>query len=191
MCSRFEVNVRPRDLTQRFGFDDDTLAFTKGEVRPTNPVLTFDKNGAAARIWGLKVEWGSKPLINARSETLSKKVTFNRLLENRCIVPATAYFEWRRVGNARLKNRIATVSDEVFCFAGLHDGAHLVIVTCQPAADIAHIHNRMPVILAQDAATAWSDTDVPFDSVRELLQPTEVGFLNAVEDQPNQPDLFG
>ena len=56
--------------------------------------------------WGLGVDWTAKPLINARAETLAEKRTFRPLLERRCLVPATAYFEWRKDGKARHKNRI-------------------------------------------------------------------------------------
>ena len=191
MCSRFEVNVQPRDLARRFGFDDIPTGYSCGEIRPTNPVLAVGQGGSKVLPWGLKVDWDPKPLINARCETLTQKVTFRPLLENRCIVPATAYFEWRRVGKARLKNRIAEANGEIFSFAGLHDGQRLVIVTCHPASDIAHIHNRMPIILTRAAEKTWTDENLSFDSVQKVLRPTELGYLIANEEQPTQPDLFG
>jgi len=194
MCSRFELNARPRDLARHFGLDELPDGFTGGEIRPTDPVLAVDYAGAHVLRWGLSVEWDRKPLINARAETLAEKKTFQPLLESRCLVPATAYFEWRRDGRTRLKNRIATADGEVFSFAGLTDGERLTIVTCAPLASIAHIHNRMPVILTAEAEAAWADPALSFTEVCRWLDPDAGPELDAEEDTPpppRQPDLFG
>jgi len=194
MCSRFEINARPRDLLQRFGLSAEPAGFTTGEVRPTDPALTVGRNGGETKRWGLAVDWDTKPLINARAETLTEKPTFRPLLENRCLVPAEAYFEWRRDGGRRLKNRIAPADGGIVAFAGLIDGDNVVIVTCAPAAGIAHIHNRMPVILTAAGEGGWGDPSLPFADVAPLLAPTADGFLAAVEDTPPPPaqgDLFG
>ncbi len=194
MCSRFEINSRPRDLARRFGLSDEPSGFTTGEVRPTDAALTIDATGARAMRWGLDVDWDSKPLINARAETLVEKPTFRPLLQRRCLVPADAYFEWRRDGARRLKNRIAPVAGGIMAFAALNDGERVVIVTCVPAPDIAHIHGRMPVIVAEDAEARWCDPALPFADVAVLLRPAATGFLAANEDTPPPPrqaDLFG
>jgi len=194
MCSRFELNSRPRDLTKQFGFDDLPDAFTSGEVRPTDSALVLGSNGFQVLPWGLKVDWDTKPLINARAETLEKKKTFQPLLINRCLVPATAYFEWRRDGRQRLKNRIATEQGGLFVFAGLSDGTRFTIITCAPLAIIADIHNRMPVILKADAATRWVNGNLTFSELAPLLLPDATLDLSAEEDvppPPAQPDLFG
>lgn len=194
MCSRFEINARRRDLARRFGLADEPAGHATGEVRPTDPVLAIDSDGARALSWGLKVDWDSKPLINARAETLTEKPTFRPLLRRRCLVPGEAYFEWRRVGRERLKNRIHPAGGGIFAFAGLSDGARVVIVTCAPAADIAHIHDRMPVILDAADEARWCDPRLAFAEVAALLRPTPPGLLTANEDRPpppRQPDLFG
>ena len=144
--------------------------------------------------WGLAVEWNAKPLINARAETLREKKTFLPLLENRCLVPATAYFEWRKDGPALRKNRIGTKSRNVFAFAGLTDGERFTIVTCLPSPGIAHIHNRMPVILMAQAEQRWLDLVNPYVAVAGLLRPYEQNVLVANEEPPSevrQLNLFG
>ena len=197
MCSRFEVNIQSQDiddLTGRSGLDDLPTGFTNGEVRPTDAALVIDASGPQVYPWGLVVDWDNKPLINARAETLTQKPTFRPLLENRCLVPASAYFEWRRDGATRLKNRIARADGKAMCFAGLQDGARFVIITCMPATDIAHIHNRMPVILSPGDEAQWISRAATFDQVAPLLSPTQPGDLRANEDMPppppRQPDLF-
>jgi putative SOS response-associated peptidase YedK len=196
MCSRFEVNIDAQDisdLTDLVSFDDLPASFASSEVRPTDAALVINSERPQMMPWGLSVAWDNKPLINARAETLSQKPTFQPLLKNRCLVPASAYFEWRRHGVARLKNRIARADGQPIYFAGLHDGARFVIITCTPVSDIAHIHNRMPVILASGNATHWISQTTNFDQLAGLLSPPQPDALRAEEDippEPRQPDLF-
>ena len=134
--------------------------------RATDQALIIDRRlgeGPGARLlgWGLPVEWDAKPLINARAETLAEKKTFQPLLDARCLVPATAYFEWRKASAGKLKNRIAPSDGGLFAFAGLMDGRRFTIITCRPAPEIAHIHGRMPVILDRRAEPKWIDPGVP------------------------------
>jgi len=199
MCSRFEQNAPPADLAQRFGLEDPPPAPNIAELRPTDLSLVIDRrNGGDATprllTWGLSIDWDAKPLINARAETLSQKKTFRGLLENRCLVPATAYFEWRKDAGAKYKNRIETADEDIFAFAGIMEGDRFTIVTCAPVPTIAHIHNRMPVILDRSAEAPWIDPNVPFADVSGLLIPYPSAPLKADEETPpppRQPDLFG
>lgn len=203
MCSRFEMNAQPRELARRFGLKSPPPVPNAPELRPTNQALVIDRahaggGGPAGRLlaWGLVVTWDNKLLINARAETLAEKRTFRPLLGSRCLVPATAWFEWKKVGRAKLKNRIAPADGGVFAFAGLADGERFTIVTCASAPALAHIHHRMPVVLEPGAEAAWIDSRVSFAEVKGLLVPY-AGALTAVEDtppgigRPGNADLFG
>ena len=195
MCARYEQNSPPGRLIERFGLAVlPEFNFPDGEIRPTDRAVAVLPGGRAVALpWGLPAPWDGKPLINARAETLEEKPTFRPLLEQRCLVPATAYFEWRKAGSAKLKNRIARRDGEIFAFAGLTDGERFTIITCPPAADIAHIHDRMPVILERRAEPLWIDRGTPFDKVSGLLVPYEAQPLRAEEEAPppaGQPDLF-
>ena len=194
MCSRYELNARPRDLLQRFGLLGIPDLPEREEIRPTNQALVIGFQGSAQILsWGIPASWDAKPLINARSETLERKKTFRPLLENRCLVPATGYFEWRHEGRARFKNRIAPKDDQPFAFAGLFDNGYFTIITCAPIPEIAHIHGRMPVILENSCEANWIDPAKTFAEVRDALVPFTHGTLEAEEVQPPrvQGDLFG
>jgi len=197
MCSRYELNENPRAIVERFGLRDPLPPLTGPELRPTNRalVITGDDGDRRPRMlsWGLPATWGSRPLINARAETLSRRKTFRPLLGNRCLVPATAYFEWRRVNRWKMRNRIAPADGGLFAFAGLMDGDHFTIVTCAAAPALAHIHDRMPVILAAQAEALWTGRTVPFAELATLLVPSSAAPLDAVEERPahRQGDLFG
>ncbi len=132
--------------------------------------------------WNDSPSWDSRPLINARAETIDVRKTFRPLLANRCLVPASAYFEWRRQDGRKLKCRIAPRGTGLWAFAGLTDGEFFTIITCSPAPAIAHIHGRMPVILERRAEGDWIDASKPFEEVAPLLTPYSGGAFNVEED---------
>ena len=191
MCSRYEIDIEWEEIVERFGLSGRPEHFMGCEIRPTDPALIVKSGGVADLAnWGIPAPWDDRPLINAREESLKNKPTFRPLLENRCLVPASAYFEWRREGGQRLKNRISLEEGEILAFAGLYSGDSFSIVTCEPSPSIAHIHNRMPVILPNRAENDWCDNAIPFDDVRLWLKPFEANILKYSERKPPQRDLF-
>ena len=178
MCGKFEVKAAMNKVKKRFGLKLSPPPPQGIEMAPTDRILTIDGQSGQVRGrllgWGLKVDWDAKPLINARAETLSTKTTFHPLLQRRCLVPATAYFEWARPpGGAKQKMRIHAKGSELFAMAGLigEDGDSVTIVTCAPAPEIAMIHNRMPVILNPEDEAAWIDAGRAFKDVEKFLRP--------------------
>jgi len=183
MCARYELlttfesvvaglalRIPPDDEQARRPRALEPHVFKRGEVRPTNlaPIVMPDRSMDWLP-WGLAVDWQNQPVINARSETLDVKPTFRPLLNQRCLVPASAYFEWRAAGRDKIKTRICAESD-VFAFAGLIGAGRFTIVTCSPAPSIGHIHDRMPVILDAAAQALWLSAR-PFAEVKNVLQP--------------------
>jgi putative SOS response-associated peptidase YedK len=114
--------------------------------------------------WGL-VPWWAKDqsignkLINARAETLTEKASFKRLLGlRRCLVPANAFYEWRKEGKQKTPMLIRLKGDETFAFAGLWetwrkpDGNLLesfTIITCAPNELTKTIHDRVVRVLSR------------------------------------------
>lgn len=85
------------------------------------------------------------------------------MLDRRCLIPASGYFEWQRTqsgGKSKQKFALYRPGQPLF-MAGLwreEQGQELpvfVILTREAAPAIAQIHDRMPVILPQDACSAW------------------------------------
>ena len=194
MCSRYEINGTFEEVSLRFDISAGPEFQPMAEVSPTNrvPVITAGRTLSLLR-WGLEVPWDTKPLINARAETLAQKKTFQPLLEARCLVPATAYFEWRRDEGRKIKTRIHNNSGNLFAMAGLTDGDNFTIVTVAPAAAIAHIHSRMPVIIDADSEANWLDPELDFAAAaKALAAPSDdsLGWHDA-EPPPRQKDLFG
>jgi len=171
MCSRFELNSEPRDLLKIFGISNLPGKFRLQEFYPSNNVLCFNNSGAYMHRWGLEVSWSKNILFNARAETLLKKHTFGPFLKSRCLVPATAYFEWRHVGAHRIRNKIFLKNRKMFGFAGVINGANLIILTRESPPSIAHIHGRMPMIVPEKAQIQWGNNSYP---IRESLDLIDV-----------------
>lgn len=198
MCSRFQLELTPGDAMIRFGLAEPPPWPEAAEARPTDQVLAL--RGGRARLvpWGMAVPWDKRPLINARAETLDQRPAFRHLLNagGRVLVPATAWWEWQigADGKSRTRMLLSRADGAIMALAGLFDGQAAVIVTCAPAPAIAHVHDRMPVILPPEAETPWADPAVPFAAVAHFLRPFD-GALRAVPDPAsgggNQGDLFG
>jgi len=219
MCSRFELNVALDDLLARFGLtappDEDAATWAmlaglpRDEYCPTDRVPVIGpRRVPVALAWGVFVDWDSKPLINARAETLAEKPTFRRFVGNRCLVPATAFFEWTTVPGAsararKRRHRIRRADALVSAMAGLvDDRGHFTVITRPATLQMAALHHRMPVFLADaEAEAAWLDPSRPFADMRGLLTAWEgplaidgggdgaVGHKSA--DTGSHPTLFG
>ena len=137
--------------------------------------------------WGLIPSWAKdhkigNRLINARGETLAEKPSFRTAFKRqRCLIPATGFYEWQRNPDGRTKTPmyIALKSGTPFAFAGLWEswhspeGQHIqscTIITTEPNDLMAPIHNRMPVILPANAYNLWLDPAERTD-LQELLIP--------------------
>ena len=103
MCGRYslapeqskEIAQIVAEVQARFG----AASIHTGEIFPTNaaPVLLPDgqKMTPKPMTWGFPSFKGKGVIINARGETALDKPMFRRsLLERRCIVPTTGFYEW-------------------------------------------------------------------------------------------------
>lgn len=193
MCSRFELNQNARSVAARFGLTVPPPLPNRAEVRPTDGALVIGP-GRIGRVlhWGLAVGWDSQPLINARAETLTSRPTFKRLLGARVLIPATSWWEWRKDAGGKTKMRLGLAEGGLFAFAGLVEDGRFTLITCPPAPAIAHVHDRMPLVLARDVEAAWIDPEISFAEMATALTPYE-GGLTAEPDAVAAPqgDLFG
>jgi putative SOS response-associated peptidase YedK len=143
--------------------------------------------------WGLIPHWakdasGAASTINARSETAATKPAFRDPLRfRRCLIPADAFYEWKRTGNSKQPYCFEVNEGELFAFAGLWDGwknaegkwvRTCTILTTMPNALTATVHDRMPVILGPDDYDLWLDPDMQnVAAIPELLKPFDARLM--------------
>jgi putative SOS response-associated peptidase YedK len=120
--------------------------------------------------WGLLPSWTKDPTkaqrpINCRSETIATSGLFRGAFKaRRCIVPADAFYEWKATETGKQPYAIARVDGQPMAFAGLWEGFRwpddaitrsFTIATTTPNADMASLHDRMPVILEPEDWSVW------------------------------------
>ena len=203
MCERFSLASSPAELAERFGAGVRQLALEpRYNTAPSQPVLTL-KDGDGDRLagfmrWGLVPSWAKgpagAPLINARAETVATKPAFRAAFRSRRrLIPACGFYEWQRIPGSNVKRpmRVVMKGGEPFAFAGLwetwrgpdgHEVLPCAVVTTGANSLPAPIHDRMPVILRQEAEALWLDRSVEDRGLLErVLQPYDAGDLEAFE----------
>lgn len=131
--------------------------------------------------WWLVPFWAKEipkyPMFNARSETAHEKSSFREAFKSkRCLIPATAYYEWTVGEDGKKDPHYISLPDrEPFFFAGLWatnsnlDITSCTILTSEADAAISHLHDRMPIILKETAWSDWLDKNTDVESARSLL----------------------
>jgi putative SOS response-associated peptidase YedK len=176
MCGRYDLSTTPAAIRAKFSVPRVPDFVANADVRPTNSglVVRLDADGARECVglrWGLIPFWskdatiGNK-LFNARAETLAAKSAFREAFKRRrCLVVASAFYEWTGQPGHKLKHRISLPDSPLMAMAGVWEhwrdpaGAQEVqtftIATCEPNEEMRPIHNRMPVILPPVAYDSW------------------------------------
>ena len=195
MCGRFSQQRPASELAEIFAAEPlaDELG-PRFNVAPTDDALVVvqrdDRRAITAYRWGLIPHWadnskvGSR-MFNARAETLTSSPAFrDAIRRKRCLVPVDGFYEWKREGTRRQPFLIAQADGRPLALAGLWSGWRdpaadrvirtFTIVTAGPNAQVAELHDRMPVVVPEEAWSTWLDPHL--DDAAELqglLQPNE------------------
>ena len=218
MCGRFAFYSPHEAVVRLFGVAAMPEIEPRWNIAPTQFIATVREASGPREVamlyWGLVPSWAKEKaigarMINARSETLGEKPSFrNAFRRRRCLVLADGYYEWQRSGPVKQPYYISSADDAPFGMAGLWErwrdpasGEPLescCIVTTSPAPAVAHVHDRMPVIVPANAYAEWLDPrNEVTDRLARLFDPSAAPDLQAravsrrVNDARNQgPDLL-
>ncbi len=201
MCGRYVLYGPDARLIETFDIRDLPGLPPRYNIAPTADILVVLRGASGERIartmrWGLVPAWAKDPAIgarlnNARAETVDSKPAFRAAFgARRCLIPANGFYEWQAPAAARGRKQPWYVSPSdrpFFAFAGLMERwgpreAPLYtacIVTTDANALMAPIHDRMPVILARGAWSAWLDPATPVADARALLRPAPIEGMQA------------
>lgn len=202
VCGRYVQVSSPALLAERFAVEEVATEPHDPDynVAPRAQVYAILEREPHHRVieslrWGLVPSWAKDPsigdrLINARAESLATTPAFKRsFTRRRCILPADGFYEWQVLGRegsrARKQPMLVHRRDgEPLAFAGLWDVwrdrrdpdsswlVSCVIVTTAANDALAPVHDRMPLVLPEDAWSTWLDPEVQEPArLRELLVP--------------------
>lgn len=174
-------------------------------IRPKtyNPVvLRNSPNKAHEMLWWFHPGWPNFPenrgVINARIESLKENKPFFKkaILNQRCIIPASHWVEWKEINGVKIPYAFKLKSRKFFGFAGLWNeytdslGKNIqgyAIITVTPNSIAAAIHNRQPAVLREKDHESWLD---PQESdTTTLFACLETYPENDIETYPVRRDL--
>jgi putative SOS response-associated peptidase YedK len=179
MCGRFTL-ARPTALAAAYPnlrfpeFSETRLP--RYNIAPTQAVLGVRNDGGGV---AELMRWGIGGRINIRAESiLARRGPIGR----RCIEFADGFYEW---SNGR-PFFYALDSGAPFAFAGLWEASNGTaacdVVTCEPNALVAPVHDRMPVILTGSAVDLWLDPEpLPPDVAGAILRPFDARLMRSRE----------
>lgn len=164
MCGRFIVNTGISETVESalhvFMDAEETHDVTPGMTAQIL-VLRDGKASAVHMKWGVTHPAGHGLLINARAETVLLKPFFKgSVIFNRCVIPASRFYEWDRDKN---KAVFDLPGEEVMYLAGFYQESELenrfVILTTAANDSMRPVHDRMPLMIPEDEVESWlSDT---------------------------------
>jgi len=207
--------VTPEVLEEYFALDDLVAAVEpRYNLTPGRAVAVVrerdGKRSLGALQWGLIPFWAKdatigRKLVNARLDSVAEKPAYREAWQRRrCLIPASGFYEWRsQQGGRKRPYFIRPVDEQLFALAGLWErwrtptGEKLetcVIVTTDANAQLAPIHDRMPLLIPRDAHALWLDPRTTVDDMLKLaarppaLEAHPVGF--GVNDPKNDDETL-
>jgi putative SOS response-associated peptidase YedK len=200
MCGRSTYKLTWEEIVALYRLTLDQPAVNTQARYNVCPTTTIDtiigQNGERTLVpmrWGLVPAWWSKSLkdlrlatFNARAETVAEKPfcrgAFKR---NRCLIPVSGYYEWQDTpGGKQPWYFTARDGSPALTIAGLWDewrdketGTLLnscTMIITEPNGFVSEVHDRMPVLLAQNQFEPWLTGEAGLEMLRsapdDLLQ---------------------
>ena len=198
MCGRFYLASDKKKLAKQFAIENSIESKSSYNITPSSDCTIIRLNNNSKEFsnlnWGLVPSWAKldikiKP-INAKAETLREKPYFrNAFKKQRCIIPASGFYEWQGSKGNKQPYAIYPLNDDYFGFAGLwekrDDLETFTIITTEVNEIMKTIHQRMPVILDSKDYDRWLN-----DGNYELLRscPSEGMGCHMISAAVNKPD---
>lgn len=208
MCGRYTLTIDAESLAEHFHLTTIKAYYPRYNIAPGQkvPVIGLNnsgKRGLAFMRWGLIPRWAKEQsvgykMINARAETVEKKPAFkDSFFHRRCLIPADGFYEWKNANGKKIPYRFILPDKSVFTFAGIWsswtspEGNKVLtccIITTSANEYIKDIHDRMPVILAdEEYQEAWLSSN-RISELKSLLQPYSGNiYAYQVSKQVNSP----
>lgn len=170
---------------------------------PNLPIITSESpNEIDIMKWGLipsfindsiKAKEYATNTLNAKSETIFEKVSFkNSIMNQRCLILATGFFEWRSEGGLKYPYYIKLKEQEILSFGGVYSTwinnatgeseSTFSIITTEANPLMEKIHNvkkRMPLLFTEEMENEWLKPNLNKNEIIELMKPLDENLLSA------------
>ena len=181
----FNPNVAPTELVPIF------VAELEGEPRAVLARFGITMTGRDGK--------PRAPLLNARTDGMSRGQFRTHLRERRCVIPAQGFYEWREEGGKQ-PYYFHRKDGGLIMLAGIwevseHKGDTRIafaILTDEPNELVAPYHDRMPLVLADDKVAIWLDLGNPNPLAERLLLDLDAFAVRPMDramNSPRQKDL--
>ena len=220
MCGRYVLKASLEELQQKYGAvpDGSFPVEPNYNVAPSHhmPVILERDHERIIRPhrWGLVPFWADSvktgySMINARGESLTKKKSFQKPFKSqRCIVPATGFYEWKTTDSGKYPHFIQRKQPDLMHFAGLwerwndeenDDVVHsYTIITTDANKPMEELHDRMPAMLMPKEFDTWLDPSFnDTKALEDLIHPwpdDDINFYRIDQEvgnvRNNRPELL-
>ncbi len=210
MCFYLAISKTSQELANRYKAKADRITSFQPADRisgfsfPKLPVVAMHEEIDLEEMqWGLIPPWVKseadalqfrKNTLNAKAETAFEKPSFkNSMITQRCLVPATGFYEWRHEGKEKIPFLVKVPESEVFSLGGIYAGwrnpqsdqiiQSFSVITTQANPLMAFVHNtklRMPLIIPPELEQMWLDASLNSNDVKALMQPFDERRMTAV-----------
>jgi putative SOS response-associated peptidase YedK len=165
MCGRYNFTVEQSDeileILEKLNAKFQGKEARMGEVFPTNlsPILIEERKEVSPVLsaWGFPKFDQKGVIINARAETAFEKKTFrDSLVNRRCIIPSTGFYEW---DSEKKKYLFRIEGTNALYMAGMYtnygEELRYVILTTEANESMKEVHSRMPLVIPKNEIATW------------------------------------
>lgn len=162
MCGRFVLITNILSLGEHFQLNlNNAVLIPRYNIAPNRAIPVIIKDNLEFATWGIKLpNIPGSLIINAKFETIFTKNMFRFAIKNnRCLIPANGFFEWKNVGDQKIPYYIQVRNQPILGLAGLLIGNHCVILTTATLKDKYKegFHERLPLIIKPECYKFWLD----------------------------------
>jgi putative SOS response-associated peptidase YedK len=195
MSGRFTQHFTWREIRELYALVGCARNFEpQYNIEPTATIHTVAApwgagNTLIAMRWGLIPVWWTKtardvpPTFNVHARRVTEPIFLSAFNRNRCIIPASGYFEWKLMPDGKQPCYISAADGGVLSIAGVWDewkdietgdlvSSCSMIITAANAFTRA-VHNRMPALLDKKHFEPW----LSGAAGREVLKPSDEDYL--------------
>lgn len=179
MCGRYALHANPDVIALQFGLQSVPELAASYNIAPAAEILVVrDKRAARAR-WGLRGKF-----VNLRAETVASKFRSS----GRCLVPASGFYEWKSEDRRKQPFYFRPANEPLLALAGVWERDTCSLITTEPDAVVAKVHDRMPLLVPAESYEGWlaGDDTLLHERPKVDLRAHPVGLAvnQAANDSP-------